>query len=208
MVKLHLAKLRRPDDPDIFVPNKIDIRNCALRDKELMTTEAGKKLFEYYHDVILFKCAGKYHWDAKIRHHATISDAINPFTKQSAINPGMEAFAVMSFDNGENKWKYIASRHKEGKKPDRKDPRMICPYTSSKGGQQYWGGWTPEGWKMWKGLAGPIAEAREQEHVKEMEQDALQRIQRANNGASGDKKGTRQRDNDGDESDGAEEFGF
>ena len=160
-------------------PTTEQIKMCILRDEEFLMTKEGHKVFDYYWDVLLMKVAGKQHWEKDIRHFTTISKAVNHY-KAPAICPGMEAFVYLLFLNCEPKWKEIAADKMAGKKHDPKDKRWVCQYTTSKAGQNEWGGWTPQARELFRKLRDEVKEARDEDHVEEVEELALKRIRMAN----------------------------
>jgi chemotaxis protein histidine kinase CheA len=169
-----------------WVPTVEEIEKVVIRDDKFLKTEKGKKVFQYYVDVLLMKVAGKEHWDKDIRYHATISNATHPRTplgrEMSCITPEIEAFLYMVFLNCYKKWTYLADKKNEanhnGEKfvYDAKDPNYVCEYTRSDAGQQEWGGWTPEAREKFREYRGKNAEGRQKETTAAHEQAVLTQL--------------------------------
>lgn len=155
--------------------------------KVLVDNEEGLRMFDFYVDVMLMKVAGKHLWDKKIRHHGTVSKAVEQEYGKAAILPGTEAYLYTLFLGMESKWKYIASCHVESTTVDRESDEFQCPYTEAKGGQQKWGGWTKEGRDKYKEVEQEVKDAREQDHVDAVEEACLKRL-RAKHGYDEAKK--------------------
>ena len=180
-----------------WVPTPEQVYNCALRTEEYHTNAEYHKIFDFYADVLLFKVVGKPHWDTWIRYYKTISSAKPASDPQpgACITVGTEAFLVALYENCFDKWQMLAEMAAKGEEdPKRLDPRNKTKCIDQDGGQAKWGGWNKYGRDMCKKYGKEIKEARDQPHVKEMEEAGLQRLRVANDIEAKDKKrGSRKR---------------
>ena len=156
-----------------WVPTPAQVKACALRDPTFHTDPNNQKIFDFYHDELIFRIVGKDHWDTWTRYYKTI---------QPSITVNTEAFLVALYENCWIKWDMLVEKKKAGEKKDktRSDPRYKTNYISTELGQSRWGGWKPVGRDAVKDLCAQIQEARGKEHVQEMEQACLQRVRKAN----------------------------
>jgi hypothetical protein len=164
------------------VPTPDQMRLCALRDGSISTDPEMQEAFRLYHQDLLGKVLGKEHWDSWIRNYSTISSAKEPGTPTEAnelcVVPNTEAFLVILFDNCWVKWHYVAELKKAGKKDSkRKDDRWKTKYIDANAGVAKWGGWNKAGRKAVKDLAKLIDAARKEDHVAQLEDECLQRVQ-------------------------------
>jgi hypothetical protein len=196
---------------DLWVPSIDDVVDCATRE-DLDSSDDRKKIFEFYWDNLLFRIAGKPLWDQNIRHHGIISTHTpeNSPTKPY-IMAGTEAFICVLFQNCYDKWVYMAEERKKGNtKPDRKHPRMKCPYTDSDAGQKRWGGWNDVGRKRFREYEEKVREARRKKHVLGVEKACLARLRVRHKieerEAKRGNKGTKRPLEDDDEDDGCDEW--
>jgi hypothetical protein len=173
-----------------------------------MNSEEGQKMLDYYHEELLQVVATTTLWHPDLRLLETISAATNPFTGESSITPSTEAILVTYFKNGGKKWKKMVEEEATGGKLDRAEAEKDCPFTSSKGGQQVWGGWNEEGREFFKNMVKKIEQARQQDHVEEMEAGILERIQtkHAKKARQLGKRKRKSREEEND--DGRDEFGY
>ena len=166
---------------DQRVPTPQQVLDCATREPYLHEEEDKHWIMEMYHDDLLFKVVGKEHWDSWVRHYACISTA-KPTDPEGKlfIQVTTEAFLVACYQNCYDKWLYIVEEKKQNREADRKDPRFNTPFIDSDAGQAKYGGWNQAGKSYFKELCKKIKEARERDHVQEMEKACLQRV-RINN---------------------------
>lgn len=165
-----------------MVPTPDQMRLCALRDSSISSDEELQEIFRMYHQDLLGKVLGKEHWDSWIRNYNTISSAKEPGTPTEAnelcVVPNSEAFLVILFDNCWVKWQMVAELKKAGKQdPKRKDQRWKTKYIDANAGVAKWGGWNKAGRKAVKDLAKLIDAARKEDHVAQLENECLQRVQ-------------------------------
>jgi hypothetical protein len=161
-----------------FAPTIAQVLDCVTREPYLHVEEANHHIFEYYWDVLLPKVLGKEHWDKSHRHYLTISEAEHEDRKvnKEMVNPGTEAFLYLLFENAYHKWTYLAACRKEGNEPDSKNAVLNCPYTVSDGGQMKFGGWHEGARETWREVREKCEQARQRDHVEEMEAACLERL--------------------------------
>ena len=159
------------------VPTPEQVLDCACREPYLHEQADKHWIMEMYWDVLLFKVVGKEHWDSWVRHYACISTAKpqDPRAKLF-IQVTSEAFLVACYQNCYDKWLYIVEEKKKHKEADRKDIRFNTPFIDSDAGQAKWGGWNHAGRSYFKELCVKIKEARQRDHVPEMEKACLRRL--------------------------------
>lgn len=196
-----------------WVPTPEQIRKCALRDESILTDEKMQEVFAMYHDSLLFKVCGKEHWDSWMRWYNTISGPKgNVEGAEPNVSINTEAFLVATYENCDDKWKLIYELQRDGKKdPKRTDPRFKTDYIDSDAGQARWGGWNKKGRKAVKDLYTLIKDAREQDHVAQIEQKALQDVRILHDVEERDrkraeKKGKKRKAPDEDEDEEDDEF--
>ena len=173
------------------VPNPEQVKLCALRDKSIITDPKMKRIFDIYHDVLLFKVVGKEHWDDWIRHYKTISGAVHDSDKTNpCITINTEAFLVAVYENCWTKWLCIVEEKKKYGRADKKreDARHKTQFIDVDGGQARWGGWNKAGLERVKNLVNEIKEAHKQDHVEALEKEALERVRQAQDIENRDEK--------------------
>jgi len=188
-----------------------EVLDCVTREPYLHEDPTKFPIFDYYHNTLLMKVNFKEWWDKDVRHYKTISKAKNEeYNNYASIDAGTEAFLFVLYENCYDKWQYLAECDKEGKKYDPKDPRMNCPYTDSDVGQNKYGGWNRAGRQRWIKVREKVQEARERDHVADMEEACLARIQEAEGVGKNDKpkKKRKRYQNEDSDDDGEDEFGF
>ena len=159
------------------VPTPAQVLDCATREPYLHQKADKHWIMEMYWDVLLFKVVGKEHWDSWIRHYACISSAKPPEPGAKLfLQVTTEAFLVACYENCFDKWLYIVEEKKKGKEANRKNIRSNTAFIDSDAGQAKWGGWNAAGRNYFKELCAKIKEARERDHVKEMEEACLHRL--------------------------------
>ena len=163
---------------DQFFPSIDQILDCATREEYLDTTDEGKKIFEFYWDVLLMKVVGKRHWDKHIRHYNTIQEAkhMDERTDPRCITHSSEAFLVLLVENCRTKWIHLSDESRDGKVHDPTNKKLIVPFVTRDAGQQQWGGWSLAGRKRFKELREKIADAQKQDHVLQLEKNCLERL--------------------------------
>lgn len=172
-----IARLQKGED----LPEPSQILDCATREPEYHTDPEKQKIFDLYHDELLFKVVGKEHWDTWMRHYGTISEARPSPTSSPYISVNTEGFLVALYTNCHDKWKLIHEQATEGiEDKKRENPRHKTPMIDSDAGQAKWGGWNKFGRQYVKEVSKKIAEARDREHVPEMEAACLQRVRNTN----------------------------
>jgi hypothetical protein len=165
------------------VPNTKQVQKIVERNESFLKTEEGREMFDFYWDHLLMKVGGRENWNQHIRHHKTISAAYHPRTPGGRVfecmSSKLEAFVLVVFENCYKKWEYIAEEKKTNgwnHVCDDKHEKMQTLYTSSKGGQQQWGGWTKEGRDVFKAYADANKAARKTKASKRAEQACLTRL--------------------------------
>jgi hypothetical protein len=185
-----------------------DIKACALRKPDLMDTVRGREILEFYHDELLPRVATTDLWHPDVRLQVTISDAVNPLNDEPCITPSTEALALTYLKNGCKKWTKMAKEKANGGRLSRAEGEADCPFTSSRGGRQQWGGWNLQGRQFFGRMLTAITQARQQLHVPEMEGGILERIQ-TKHAKKVSKLGKRKRELMEEENDdGRDEFGY
>ena len=92
------------------------------------------------------------------------------------------------YTNCYDKWCYLAEEKKKGRDGDQKHPCFNTPFISTDAGQARFGGWNLAGRKYYLELNKKIANARNRDHVKEMETATLFRVRLNNNIEERDQK--------------------
>ena len=165
---------------DRDVPTPAEILDCATREPYLHEDDTKHWIMEFYWNDILFRIVGKDHWDTYIRHYNTISGAHIPGMDKPCITVGTEAFAVALYQNCYDRFHLIAEQQKAGiEDKKRTDPRHKTAMIDCDGGQAKWGGWNATGREYCSELRAKIKDARDRDHVLEMEADCLRRIRTA-----------------------------
>lgn len=163
---------------DKAFPTIDQILDCATRAEYLDTTDEGKKIFEFYWDVLLMKVVGKRHWDKHIRHYNTIQEAkhMDERTDPRCITHSSEAFLVLLVENCRTKWVHLSDESRDGKDHDPTHKNLLVPFVTRDAGQQQWGGWSLAGRKRFKELREKIIDAQKQKHVLQLEKNCLERL--------------------------------
>jgi hypothetical protein len=138
--------------------------------------------FDKYWDALLPKVAGHANWPPTRRHYLLLSTAETK-SKNVALDPlpcvdhTTEAFLVAIWENCLPRWKYecLQKRNKEDVDPEHADMAGLG-YTTSNSGRQQFGGWSPVGKARVKLLGKMAKKARVLDHVKAVEEAALERI--------------------------------
>jgi len=159
----------------LCVPTLQDILDCITREPHLMNTEKGKATFDDYWDRWLWKTAGRANWDTNKRHHHTISLARRDADGEPCIDPGMEAFTFILFENQQYRHSGLAIAKMGGAKYNAKETNT-SPWTDADKGQLPWGGWTTPGQARWKIMRAKVKDARGRDHVEQMEAECLARL--------------------------------
>lgn len=159
------------------IPTPKQVLLCAMRDKSMMEEE-NQWIFDMYVDVLLLKCMTKQHWDTKFRHYNTVSKAKlgDSDDAKYCITTGSEAYLATLYYNCYKRWVYIADCNKNKTKVDRTNPASKTPFISADKGQNPFGGWNVAGKEYFDKRVKEISEAREQDHVEEMEEQCLKRL--------------------------------
>ena len=140
-----------------------------------------RKLFQWYWDTLLPKCAGCHYWGHNTRLSATISKARAPGTGEKKgrkqITPSTEGYIFLTWENSQPKWEHERQMINAGKTIDKaakKDKSYVeATYSTSKAGNIKYGGWSPEGRTRFIKIMAEITEAKKKPHVKKVEECCL-----------------------------------
>ena len=145
-------------------------------------------VFDVYWDEMLPRTVGNASWGPNKRrygllstHHAPNSDEDHPY-----VTPSDEAFFLVLYENGYDKWKYYHQcAHPEPTKenpepkavePDAKVADSMCKFTNARAGQAKFGGWMKPGRKQYKKYLDLVVKARASKQCKKVEQECLERL--------------------------------
>lgn len=157
------------------VPMPVQVMECAMRKIEYHTDPEKQKIFDLYHDELLFKVLGREHWDWWVRHYNPISGLKDDGS--NLVEYGSEAFLVALFENCWEKWQTIALNKAAGKvDKKRKDDVYKTPFIDKDAGVAKWGGWNKKGRDRVKDISKLVKDARAQDHVQQLEDACLQRL--------------------------------
>ncbi len=169
------------------MPTAEHVLSCANR------TTTDEALFEWYWDVLLVKVVGVPIWGKNYCYYAKISEAKMP-SGVARITESTEAMAVLFVENNYQKWfrqfqwledhaddhdnKHLPKWSKNASQ-EVKDLHE-SKYSRMDGGQQLYGGWSPEAFKRLREIEDEVIEARQQKRGAIME-EKIYNILRANN---------------------------
>jgi hypothetical protein len=146
--------------------------------------------FMIYWEEYLPKFVGAMEWSEKVRNYVTICRA----TRKDApnlplITPDDEGFGVLCVHNGMARWekeykklKAAANGEKavENEEDDFQEEKKGGPYdgifTKTTQGQNFWGGWIPEGLEKFVAYRAMNIDARAKQNNDQLEKDCLRRL--------------------------------
>lgn len=151
----------------------MDYANCTA--DELEESAEKKEMFVWYYDKYLPAAVGKTYYGPKIRYYTTYVSE-RSFGKATTIccsRPG-EAFGLLQYANGLEKWRKMAEEEKSGVKSNLSNEETRGKYTkipkTDEEKAQMLSGFTKEGQDLFKELIKKIKAEREQDagagHVK------------------------------------------
>lgn len=158
-----------------------DLIMCLQRN---IVTEEDMKKFIVYWEEYLPKFVGSMEWSEKVRLYVTICRAMRKdIPHLPLITPDDEAFGVLCVHNGMARWKKEykklkaeANGHEVVQNDDEDDKeggKFDGIFTKTTQGQNWWGGWIPEGLEKFIEYRAMNVEARKQTNTDQVEKDCL-----------------------------------
>ncbi len=158
-------------------PSKANILNIALRNGEGMEQKVFDLNLLHYWDHLLVKVCTMFYWNPNKRYYGNISTHKEKEGSKSNLNagpyvdPSAEAFLVWTYENAYDKWRWTtklkallieleAKRVTQAQIDKQRLEDNVTPYTNANGGQQKWGGITPEGQQRYVELVKMITKNR------------------------------------------------
>lgn len=151
-----------------------DLVNCLARK---IQNEDEMALFMIYWDELLAKHVGSSKWKDNTKYYNTICGALRSDCEATVplITPQDEAFLVLSTENHLQRWlDEFNGRIKE----DKKDHGGL--YTSTKTGQNQYGGWSEQGLELFNRYVKMNEDARKDANCEQVEKDCLQKLREKN----------------------------
>jgi hypothetical protein len=171
--KLVFKRLNTPGAINLTVE---DLVMCIQRN---IKTEQDMEKFMVYWDDYLPRHVGASEWGERVRYYTTISIATRKdFVQMPLVNPEDEAFLVVCFQNGIDRWTKEFNEKKakmlargdagvpdadgDDDQPKRKKKAGVFDglFTKTTKGQNLWGGWEPEGLELYNQYRAMNVEAR------------------------------------------------
>lgn len=136
------------------------------------------KIFQWYWDSVLPQVCSKHRWGANLRRYCTISGGtVRKDPSKNLVTVTDEAFAVVSIENCDTRFPYIAKCKISGAEVDTSRPEYQTRWCDNAAGQKKFGGWTNPGRQRFSKLVVAIAKNRVKDHVPVVEQEMLREIQ-------------------------------
>ena len=138
--------------------------------------QRNRAIFAWWVDKVLPKVAGNQTFGPNVRHYQPVSKAMTSDNKvgMTACN---EAFAMLCVENCNKKWRYIDNCKKKSTDPDKTAAEYQTPYSSSRTGQNKWGGWTDAARERHSQLRDGIQIARNKDRSVAAEELVLKALQ-------------------------------
>lgn len=165
-----------------------DLIMCLQRN---IVTEEDMKKFIVYWEEYLPKFVGSMEWSEKVRNYVTICRAMrkdNPILP--LITPDDEAFGVLCVHNGMARWEKEYKKLKaeangdevvqNDDEDDKKRGQYDGIFTKTTQGQNWWGGWIPEGLEKFIEYRAMNVLARKQTNTDKVEKDCLYNLRMKN----------------------------
>jgi hypothetical protein len=168
--------------------------------KEQKTDEDMEKFMVYWEEY-LSRHVGASEWGERVRYYTTISIATRKdFDDMPLVNPEDEAFLVICFHNGIDRWTKEFNEKKarmmargdtgvpdadgdgdgDDDQPKRKRNAGAFDgkFTNTRKGQNNWGGWEPEGLELYNQYRAMNVEARKDPNCYQLEKECLLRLRK------------------------------
>jgi hypothetical protein len=147
-----------------------DLVNCLARK---IQNEDQMDKFMIYWDELLAKHVGSSKWKDNTKYYNTICGALRSDCEATVplVTPQDEAFLVLSTENHLQRWDDEFNKRKE---EDKKDHNGL--YTSTKTGQNQYGGWSEQGLEKFNHYVQINTNARNDANCEQVEKDCLQKL--------------------------------
>ena len=171
-------------------PTVKEMEHLVLR--EMMDDKTEDAIVQHYESRfekywnLLAKVANHSSWNPFKRYFFLISFdgwIDEPGPNDTYVTASDEAFLLTIWKNCYEKWKYKGTQMANNEEVDEDHPAMVTPFTDAKSGQKKFGGWKQAGINYYDKWHKAIMANRKKhkDYIKEVEQDALERI-RVQNG--------------------------